>query len=60
LAERLLNTPEKIKAAGDRHPMKRIGAPEDAAAMAAFLLSNEASWITGQVIGVDGGLSRLR
>ncbi len=60
LAERLLNTPEKMKAAGDRHPMKRIGAPEDAAAMAAFLLSNEASWITGQVIGVDGGLSRLR
>jgi len=60
LAERLLNTPEKLKGAADRHPMKRIGSPEDAAALAAFLLSKEASWITGQVIGVDGGLSRLR
>lgn len=60
LTERLLNTTEKMKGAADRHPMKRVGSPEDAAAMAAFLLSQEASWITGQVIGVDGGLSRLR
>jgi 3-oxoacyl-[acyl-carrier protein] reductase len=60
LAERLLSTPEKEKAAGDRHPMKRVGQAEDIAAMAAFLLGNEASWITGQVIGVDGGMSTLR
>ena len=42
-----------------RHPLKRLGKPDDIAAMAAFLLSEEASWITGQVIGVDAGLSSL-
>jgi NAD(P)-dependent dehydrogenase (short-subunit alcohol dehydrogenase family) len=40
--------------------LKRIGTADDDDAMAAFLLSFDASWITGQVIGVDGGLSRLR
>lgn len=60
LAERLLSTPEKEKAAGDRHPLKRVGETEDIAAMACFLLGNEAGWISGQVIGVDGGMSTLR
>jgi NAD(P)-dependent dehydrogenase (short-subunit alcohol dehydrogenase family) len=60
LAERLLSTPEKEKAASDRHPLKRIGQVEDMAAMATFLLGPEAGWITGQVIGVDGGMSTLR
>ena len=60
LAERLVNTPDKIKSAGDRHPMKRIGTVDDVAALGAFLLGPEAGWITGQVIGVDGGMSRLR
>lgn len=41
------------------HPMKRIGKPEDAASMAKFLLSDESPWITGQIIGVDGGKSSL-
>lgn len=39
------------------YPMKRLGEPEDVAAAAAFLLSDEASWITGQVLTLDGGLS---
>tara|TARA_B100000029_G_C17507273_1_gene934941 strand:+ start:189 stop:902 length:714 start_codon:yes stop_codon:yes gene_type:complete len=41
------------------HPMKRIGKGEDAASMAKFLLSDESPWITGQIIGVDGGRSSL-
>ena len=41
------------------HPMKRIGKPEDAASMAKFLLSDESPWVTGQIIGVDGGKSSL-
>jgi NAD(P)-dependent dehydrogenase (short-subunit alcohol dehydrogenase family) len=42
------------------HPLGRIGTPEDIAPLAAHLLSDEASWITGQVMGVDGGLATLR
>ena len=41
------------------HPLKRIGQGGDAAAMAKFLLTEESSWITGQVFGVDGGRSSL-
>ena len=41
------------------HPMKRIGEGKDAAAMAKFLLTEESSWITGQIIGVDGGRSKI-
>lgn len=42
------------------HPLQRLGEPEDAARLAAFLLSKDSGWITGQVIGVDGGRSTLR
>jgi NAD(P)-dependent dehydrogenase (short-subunit alcohol dehydrogenase family) len=42
------------------HAAQRLGEPEDIAAMAALLLSSDAGWITGQVIGVDGGRSTLR
>jgi len=59
LAEKLIASPEREKSSADRHPMKRIGEVGDIAAMAAFLLSDEASWITGQVIGVDGGMSAI-
>lgn len=42
------------------HPLQRLGEPDDAAALAAFLLSGASGWITGQIIGVDGGRSSLR
>lgn len=60
LADRLLSTPEKKAAAGNRHPMKRVGSADELGEIAAFLLSHKSSWITGQVIGVDGGLSSLK
>ena len=43
-----------------RHPLGRIGTPEDQAAAVAWLLSTESSWVTGQVLGVDGGFAALR
>ncbi|KAF0092567.1 MAG: dehydrogenase [Fusobacteria bacterium] len=42
-----------------QHPLGRLGHPEDIASMAAFLISEEADWISGQVIGIDGGRSNL-
>jgi len=60
LANSLLNTPEKIEANASRHPLKKIGQPHDVAALANFLLNNEASWITGQIFGVDGGMSSIK
>ena len=41
------------------YPLKRIGEGKDSASLAKFLLSNDSSWITGQVIAVDGGRSKL-
>ena len=60
LSERLVSNDEKRKVAGDRHALKRIGQPEDFADLGELLLTEAGSWITGQVIGVDGGLSTLR
>ncbi len=59
LAEKLLSTPEREAASAERHPLKRVGEAHEVAAMAAFLLSHDARWITGQVIGVDGGMSAI-
>jgi NAD(P)-dependent dehydrogenase (short-subunit alcohol dehydrogenase family) len=60
LASKLIATPEKAEASAKRHPLQRIGQAADIASMTAFLLSDEAGWMTGQVIGVDGGMSSLR
>lgn len=60
LAENLLNSDAKREANAARHPLKRVGEATDIAHMAAFLLSDNASWISGQVLHVDGGISSLR
>jgi NAD(P)-dependent dehydrogenase (short-subunit alcohol dehydrogenase family) len=60
LAEKLINTEEKKQTNAARHPLKRIGTPEDIAEMAVFLLSAKAAWITGQIIGIDGGMSTIK
>lgn len=48
------------KASLDLHPLGRLGEPEDIAGAIAYLLGPDADWITGQILGVDGGLSTLR
>ena len=60
LASKLLSTDEKKAANAQRHPLKKIGQSEDLAQMAAFLLSDKAGWVSGQVIAVDGGMSTLK
>jgi len=60
LADNLLNTDEKKAANALRHPLKKIGTASDIANMAAFLLSENAAWITGQIIHVDGGMSTIK
>jgi 3-oxoacyl-[acyl-carrier protein] reductase len=60
LAQNLLSTPEKREASVKRHPLGKIGQPEDISQLIAFLLSGESSWMTGQVIGIDGGLGKLK
>ncbi|HEY5692212.1 MAG TPA: SDR family oxidoreductase [Cyclobacteriaceae bacterium] len=60
LAASLLSSPEKKEANAQRHPLKAIGSSDDIASMASFLLTNQARWITGQIIKVDGGVSGLR
>ncbi|KAB7730196.1 SDR family oxidoreductase [Rudanella paleaurantiibacter] len=59
LAGFLLNG-DKREAANKRHPLNRVGTAEDIAGMAAYLLSDGGSWITGQIIGVDGGMGSLK
>lgn len=60
LASRLLGTEEKKIANAQRHPLKQIGSAENIAKIVAFLLSEDSSWITGQILHADGGISSIR
>ncbi len=59
LAAKLLRNDKQRDAATQRHPLKRIGTADDIASAVLYFLSEESSWITGQVLAVDGGLSTL-
>ena len=59
LADRFLNNEAKMEKSAQRHPLKRVGEADDIAAMTRFLLSDDSSWMTGQILGLDGGMSTL-
>lgn len=60
LAAALLSTPEKKEASAKRHPLGKVGNPTELAELAAFLLSEKAGFITGQIIHADGGMGNLK
>ena len=60
LAKKILKNEQTAAAITRLHALQRIGTPDDIASLTGFLLSDDASWITGQVMKVDGGRSTLR
>lgn len=60
LASRILSSDEKKEASGKRHALGRVGTADEVAALAHFLLTDDAGWMTGQVLGLDGGMSSVR
>jgi NAD(P)-dependent dehydrogenase (short-subunit alcohol dehydrogenase family) len=59
IAEPMLKNPAIAEGIAKAHPLKRLGEGKDSAALAKFLITEESSWITGQIIAVDGGKSKL-
>ncbi|MEX1297148.1 MAG: SDR family oxidoreductase [Candidatus Limnocylindrales bacterium] len=60
LTRRLVENPSTLEISERMHPLGRVGEPDDVAAVAAFLVGPETSWLTGQVVAVDGGLSGIK
>jgi len=60
LAVSLLGDEKRRNASAERHPLKAVGQPEDIAKMAIHLIGDGGKWITGQVFGIDGGMSSVR
>ncbi len=60
LTARLWQQEAAAKASASLYALGRLGAPEEVASAIDWLLDTEQAWITGQVLGVDGGLSRVR
>ena len=60
LSERFLSSEQKVAMMAEKHPLKRVGRIDDIAAMVEFLVGDGSTWMTGQVLGVDGGMSSVR
>ena len=60
LANQLLGNDDKKEASNKRHPLGRYGQPQDIAAATVYLLSEDASWMTGQILHLDGGMSSVK
>jgi NAD(P)-dependent dehydrogenase (short-subunit alcohol dehydrogenase family) len=60
LADKFLNNEAKMEKASERHPMQRVGTPQEIAEATAFLLSDKSGWMTGQVLTIDGGIGTLK
>lgn len=60
LASALLSSDEKKAASANRHPLKTVGTADQLASTAKFLLTEDSSWITGQILHADGGMSSIR
>ncbi len=59
LTRRIWENPASATASAQRHPLGRLGEPGQVASLASWLLDSENDWITGQVIGIDGGLGHV-
>ena len=60
LAERFLNNEIKAAKVNERHPLKRVGTAEEIANAAAYLLSDDSSWMTGNILQLDGGIGNVK
>ena len=59
IAEPMLKNPAIAEGIAKAHPLKRLGEGKDSASLAKFLITDDISWVTGQIIAVDGGRSKL-
>ena len=59
IAEPMLKNKALADGIAKAHPLKRLGEGKDSASLAKFLITDDSSWVTGQIIAVDGGRSKL-